>query len=417
MAEMLDAIIVGAGAAGLIAARELVRAGKDIVVLEATERVGGRAMTIEANAGIPVELGAEFVHGDAPETTKLLDEARLVTVPVSGEQYRSDNGELSNQGDAWSRMSRVFEHLNPKRKTDRSFQEFLDEKPGGAKLAREREMARGFVQGFFGADTTLISETSLAEEGDPTEGAAQARRIVNGYGALIDYIARDVRRSIRLNTRVRRIEHDNSSVRVTDLTGRTHSAKAVIVTVPLPILQNDSISIEPDIPEMQRAASKLIMGHVVRVIIVVKERFWEKKAEDVSFVHSPDRPFNVWWTQHPLTAPFVVGWSGGPPALRISEAGNVEDAALTELARVFAMRRKSLERIVDSIHTHDWSHDPHFLGAYAYAGVGGSNAARTLARSFGRVVFAGEATSSESGGTVEGAIATGKRAARKILQL
>ena|SRR5687768_17985323 len=86
-----DAIIVGAGTAGLMCARELRRAGKQVLVLEASPRVGGRILTLYGtNAGVPVELGAEFIHGDAPETRRLLDEARLATVPVLGEHYRSD---------------------------------------------------------------------------------------------------------------------------------------------------------------------------------------------------------------------------------------------------------------------------------------------------------------------------------------
>jgi monoamine oxidase len=84
-----DVIIIGAGAAGLMAARDLHPAGKSVIGLEAADRIGGRAMTVNApRAGVPVELGASFVHGEAPETTKLLDEARLVSVPVLGDQYR-----------------------------------------------------------------------------------------------------------------------------------------------------------------------------------------------------------------------------------------------------------------------------------------------------------------------------------------
>jgi len=148
-----DAIVVGAGAAGLMAARELGRAGKDVCLLEASNRVGGRVMTLHVtNAGTPIELGAEFVHGDAPETTRLLDEARLVTVPVLGEHYRSDRGELASQGPVWERMAVVFKHLNPHRKIDRSFQEFLDDKPGLHELfpyhRRSRERGRGERLGY-----------------------------------------------------------------------------------------------------------------------------------------------------------------------------------------------------------------------------------------------------------------------------
>jgi monoamine oxidase len=401
-----------------MAARQLTRAGKNVCVLEASKRIGGRIMTLyDTNAGTPVELGAEYVHGDAPETTRLVDEARLVTMPVLGKQYRSDGGELSEQGPIWERMARVFKHMNPDRKKDRSFQEFLDEKPGGARLKKERELAQGFVQGFYAADTTLISEKSLAQQDDPTEGALESRRIVNGYGALIDYLKRDVGQNLRLGVVVRRVVRSETEVRVFDERGEEYRARAVIITVPLPMLQDETIAIEPAIPILLRAARQLVMGHVTHVKVVVKERFWEKKAEKVSYVHAPTRPFNVWWTKYPLLAPLITGWSGGPPALRLGESGDIESSTISELARVFAMQHSRVESLVDSIHTHDWTHDQNTRGAYSYSGVGGSNAPQVLARTFDdRIFLAGEATHSGSSGTVEGALATGKRAALRVLQ-
>ena len=415
---MHDVIVVGAGAAGLMAARELTRAGKQIVVLEASHRVGGRVLTLfEERAGVPIELGAEFVHGDAPTTTRLLDEARLATVPVSGEHVRSDDGELSPQGPIWKRMSRVFALMSKRRKTDRSFQEFLDTRPGGARLARDRELADAFVQGFDGADPTLISERSLAEQGDPTEGAATARRVVNGYAALIVHLDREVSSFVRLNCRAQSIEWGDAGVRVVDATGTTHSARAVVIALPLPMLQDGALHIEPEIPTLRNAANRLVMGHVARTCVVVRERFWEEKTQELSFVHAPRRPLTVWWTQHPIQAPVLVGWAGGPAARQLTRSGTLEEVVLAELAHVFRMRRARTESIVESIHWHDWSSDPLVRGAYSYVGVGGVSAPRTLARSIaGRVFVAGEAADAESGGTVEAALASGERAARAVVR-
>ena len=414
-----DAIVVGAGAAGLMCARELQRAGKKVSVLEASARVGGRILTLnDANAGVPVELGAEFIHGEAPETRRLLDEARLVTVPVFGEHYRSDRGEMSLQGPVWKRMARVFRLLDKDRKHDRSFEDFLADKPGGPRLRNERELARGFVQGFNGADTRLISEKSIAQQGDPTEGAAEAARIINGYGALVDHLSREVAGIIRLNTIVKRIAWSDSQARVVDRDGAEHTARAVILTVPLPMLQDDSFAIEPEVPAMRKAARNLVMGHVARVGVVVKERFWEKKKlDELAYVHAPTRPFTVWWTQHPLQAPLIVGWAGGPPALELIQTGDVEAIAIAELARAFGSRRRTVEALVNSIHFRDWSDDPFVRGAYGYTGVGGASAPRTLARPAASTLFvAGEATDSGTAGTVEGALASGKRAARQVLE-
>lgn len=413
-----DVIIVGAGAAGLMCARELERAGKQVLVLEAGARAGGRILTLyDTNAGVPVELGAEFIHGEAPETRRLLDEARLATIPVLGEHYRSDGGEMSPQGQVWKRMARVFSRLNAERKHDRSFEEFLAGKPGGARLRDERELARGFVQGFNGADPRLISEKSIAQQGDPTEGAAEAARIVNGYGALIEHLRRDVEDVIRFDVLVKRIIWNESDVTVIDRRGTRYSARAAIITVPLPMLQDDSIVIEPEVPAMRKAARQLVMGHVARVIVVVKERFWVKTAEELGYVHTPTRPFTVWWTQHPVQVPMLVGWAGGPPAVELMKSGNIEDVAIAELAHVFGSRRSRMEALVESIHAHDWTHDPNIRGAYGYAGVGGAYASRILARPVApRLFLAGEATAAGTAGTVEGALASGKRAAQQTLR-
>jgi monoamine oxidase len=415
---MTDTLVVGAGAAGLYAACELTRAGRQVVVLESSHRVGGRILTeFETRAGVPIELGAEFIHGDAPETTRLLDEARLATVRALGRHYRSDRGKLSAQGPVWGRMQRVFSHLSTRRKEDRSFQEFLDDEPGGARLREERELARGFVQGFNGADPALVSEKSLAEQGNPTEGAAEARRIVNGYAALVVHLEREIAGRIRLRTAARRIVWNADEVVVTDAQGAEHRARTAIVTVPLPMLQNGTIRIEPEVPALRRAAERLVMGHVLRVAVVVRERFWEEKAEDLGYLHAPTRPITVWWTQNPLHVPLIIGWAGGPPALELTHSGLVEETVVTELAHAFRMRRAAMESRIESLHWHDWSRDEHTRGAYSYVGVGGTNAPRALARPIGgRLFIAGEATDAETGGTVEAALASAKRAVRGALR-
>ena len=415
---MTDSIIIGAGAAGLMAARELVLAGKSVRVLEASNRIGGRIFTQhDALSGMPIELGAEFVHGEAKETTRLLDEARLATISVAGVHHESENGRIEPLGGAWNRMSLVFDHLNPRRKHDRPVQEFLDERPGGARLSEERKLARGFVEGFEAADMRLISEKSLAEQGDPTEGASEARRIVRGYGALLEFMLRDIEGRIRLRTAAHRIETTDTGVRIVDRRGGQHRARTVILAVPLTVLQDVSLAIEPDASNMRRAASQLVMGHAMRVNVVLKERFWEQKVADLSYLHTPKGQFAVWWTQRPVVSPMLTAWAGGPPAMALSHSADIESVVLAEMARAFKLRRARVDAVVESVHTHDWTRDVHVRGAYSYVGVGGITAPKRLARPLSANVFmAGEAGEPDDGGTVEAAIRSGRRAAGQVLR-
>ena len=415
------ALIIGAGAAGLAAAHQLAQAGKSFLILEARDRIGGRVLTtVDPTTALPIELGAEFIHGEAKQTMRVFDDAGLITVPVVGEHYRADRNQLEPLGDSFKRMARVFKKMKKNREEDRSFQEFLDERPGGFRLRQERELAASFVRGFNAADLWYISERALAEQGNPTAGAAKAARALDGYSVLIDQLAKDFSDRIKLQARVDQVLWDTGKVQLTTSSGDILAARTAIVTIPLPHLQNRTPAFEPDIPRIRMAADKLVMGHVLRIVFVLRERVWEKtKLDDVAYIHTPRRTFNVWWTQHPLRAPLITGWCGGPAAAELSTRGAdaVEATAIRELGAALMVRRNRIEQLIENIYFHDWSADPFAMGAYSYVGVGGVDAPRHLTRPVdGTLFFAGEATDSENSGTVEGAMTSGQRAAKQCLR-
>jgi monoamine oxidase len=357
---MFDTIIIGAGAAGLAAARELNAARKNFLVLEARDRIGGRVLTtIDPHTALPIELGAEFIHGEAKQTMRLLDDARLTTVPVLGSHYRADRNNIEPVGDMFKRISHVFRRMKDDRPEDRSFQEFLNDKPGGFRLREERELAAAFVRGFHAADTWFISERALAEMGNPASGAQKAARALDGYTALIDLLADENESRIRLKQHVHQVVWENGNVQVATSDGEMVNARSIIVTIPLPHLQHRSINFVPDVPRITKAADLLVMGHVVRVVVVLRERIWEDKRglEDVAYIHTPRRAFNVWWTQHPLRAPIVTGWAGGPPAAALASLGaaEVEDTTLRELSATLQIRRARLEAAIQSVHYHPFT--------------------------------------------------------------
>jgi monoamine oxidase len=156
------------------------------------------------------------------------------------------------------------------------------------------------------------------------------------------------------------------------------------------------------------------MGHVVKMVLRFRERAW---TADADFFHDPDATFPTWWTRGPLRVPVLTAWAGGPAAeaLRGLAERDVVDVALATLASMLGERRARLERLLEGWAWHDWQADNLSRGAYAHVVVGGVAAQRTLARPIAHTVFlAGEATDAEQTGTVSGAIASGRRAARQV---
>ena len=138
----------------------------------------------------------------------------------------------------------------------------------------------------------------------------------------------------------------------------------------------------------------------------------------LNFVHCTDKYVPTWWTTAPVRAPLLTGWAGGHAADALLAEGHdaIADRALDSLSKASFMKRRELDALLDSTHMHDWQSDPFSLGAYSYAGVGGSGAHDLLAKPIeGTLFFAGEATSTDQTGTVAGAIESGRRAARQLI--
>ena len=439
MTDRVDVVIVGAGVAGLAAACRLAQAGATTAVLEARDRIGGRVHTVrDERSPIPIELGAEFVHGSAPEVAEMARRAKLVVCDIHGERWQAHGGKLTplDDDEFWKDLGRVMSRLDPKRTPDRSFQEFLDTKPGGAALARQRSIAREFVQGFHAADLSRISERSLADGGAPDDEEEERQaRILDGYDRVVHELAATAS-GVRLSHQVREIVWEPGAVEVRcarpDGRSTTVNARAAIITVPLGVLQQTSgpsaITFTPEVDDTRRAANALAMGSVARITLLFREPFWEAKSlrrktggrslAEMSFLHSSDDDVPTWWTAGPVRATTLVGWSGGPKAARLVSRGatQVEARAIAACARLFGIRRSRLESLVEECWYHDWDDDPQTLGAYSYTLVGGGTAAERLARPVERTLFfAGEAADAEGRtGTVHGAMGTGYRAATAV---
>ena len=446
MTSDVDVVVVGAGVAGLAAARRLTEHGVRVTVLEARDRIGGRISTVrDSRVPVPIELGAEFIHGSAKEVVEIVHGARLVVCDTHGERWRAAGRRLTplDEHSFWKEVGRVMKRLDPERTPDRSFQAFLDTKPGGASLAAQRALAREFVAGFHAADLSLISERSLADGGAPEDEAEERMgRVLDGYDA-VPAALRSTLTDVRLGARVREVLWEPGSVHVhftaTDArgAGSAHaiSARAAVITVPLGVLQQTDgpsvLTFTPDVEDIRRAASQLAMGTVVRIPMLFREPFWEAKSlqrrtggrslAGMSFLHSSDEDLPVWWTAAPIRSTTLVGWAGGARAARLvtMSTSEIEERALAALARQFGMQRRRVASLLEHCWYHDWVNDPNSLGAYSYALVGGSHAAKRLTRPVENTLFfAGEAANEDGrNGTVHGAIGTGYRSAAAVARL
>jgi monoamine oxidase len=181
-----DVIVIGAGAAGLIAAWELVQTGKRTAVIEAKDRVGGRAHTIhDNNFELPVELGAEFVHGDLELTKTLLKKAGVEKYKVSGDIWQNEDESLDEQSDFiedFSALNKKFKEL----REDISVAEFINDFLKGDEFEEARFTLKNYVEGYYAADTHKASTFSLREE--LTTSDDEQYRIEGGYIKLIDYL-------------------------------------------------------------------------------------------------------------------------------------------------------------------------------------------------------------------------------------
>ncbi|HET9107964.1 MAG TPA: NAD(P)/FAD-dependent oxidoreductase [Steroidobacteraceae bacterium] len=435
-AEGHDVIVIGAGAAGLAAAAALSRSGCSVRVVEARDRIGGRIWTrLEPGLAAPVELGAEFIHGDSPETYELLRRAGGSAVDTSGEHWSLIDGRLQRRTESLLGQVRgAFEAAEVLRQPDISLEAFLESRPGRALPQEARAMARAFVSGFDAADPRLVSLHSVAEEwrsGGMLDSSQS--RPSGGYHTVLQALAGALdpaRVRVQLQTVVKAVEWSRGSVEIQgERLGAPWraTARSAIVTVPLAVLQTPAalpgaIRFTPGLDAKQPAMDRILSGPVLKVMLRFRRAFWTEhdgaRHADAAFFHSPGKAFPTLWTPLPVRAPLLSAWAGGPAASRLCDSSDEEivRAALDGVGTVFP--GCDVEAELQSAHLHNWARDPFARGAYSYLGVGAGHAREALAAPLGGTLFfAGEATDTTGEpATVTGALRSGARAATEVIR-
>ena len=439
-----DVLVIGAGAAGLMAARELNRAELSVRLLEARDRLGGRMYTLQDPAlPVPIELGAEFVHGKSPELFTIARAANLPLYEVMGESWWSENGALRAADDHWDIVGEIFARMAQHDGPDQTFAQFIAPFLKDERTHNAAQFATSYVQGFDAAWPDRIGVRGLLHEQhaeDEIEGD-RSFRFVGGYAGVVRWLHGGLdpaRVTLHLSTVVTAIQWQPGHVIVTAQPwvgqSRRFEATCALVTLPLSVLQappdaEGSVRFSPPLPEKEAAIRRLEMGQAIRVVLHFRERWWAEPAilrvqsdapqDQLSFMFSRDKWMPTWWTSYPLLAPVLIGWAGGPLAAQYAgrDESFIINHALDALARITGVEHARIEDMVVAAYTHEWTGDPFARGAYSYVPINGLEAQQQLAAPVaGTLFFAGEAT--ETNGyhaTVHGALATGRRAAREII--
>lgn len=412
-----DILVIGAGASGLMAARELSAKGKKVIIIEARDRAGGRINTLSTkHFSMPVEAGAEFVHGNLELTLQLLRESNIPYTKVQGSMLRKRGGKWQESEEeivGWDEMMDKMETLKEDMTLSHFFNSFFKEE----KYAGLRQSAIQFAQGFDVANEQDASVMELRKEWEHEE--EEQYRISGGYMELIDALTTRCLKQhceIHFSEAVSKITWNKRKVEVITVNNESFSAGQLIITVPISVLQKEQmITFVPAIQDKLNAAKQIGFGGVIKVLIEFEEAFWQDVRKDALFFFSEEK-VPTWWTQHPVKSKLLTGWLGGPRAVAMQDYApeQILDIALQSLDAIF---NKKLPPIT-TWHVANWQKEPYTLGAYSYNTIQSKNAKEILkAPVENTIYFAGEAIyTGDAQGTVEAALVSGKEVAELILK-
>jgi monoamine oxidase len=446
-----DVLVIGAGVAGLAAGRLLAKSGKTVAILEARDRVGGRIWTREVSlhgsSAMPVELGAEFIHGLPPEIHAIAQEAGLQIYEIDGSSLWFSDGHWADGDKQQEKSQRVLDGLTEflaaqPRHSDATFAEYLENKAIDVPTA---QTVTNYVEGFNAADKNRIGIAGLDKQQQAEEAIHADRifRVRTGYSGIPNFLARQFDRAggnLLLSTAAHKVSWKPASVTVEARhqsgTSCVMHARRAVITVPLGVLQAEAIEFAPRPNEILLNANRMIMGSAVRVVMIFCKRFWSERQlnsqpsgihtalKHLSFLLTPSLLPSTWWTPFPDQSAVLTAWAGGPKAKRLGQLFAAKDGGeallnqcLGTLAKVFDCSLADLKGLLLSWHVHDWDGDEYTRGAYSYVPVNALDAPQKLARPVeDTLFFAGEHTDTSGyWGTVHAALATGSLAAQRVL--
>jgi monoamine oxidase len=401
----VDVAVVGAGAAGLAAARALAAGPLSVLVLEARERIGGRAHTVETG-GFALDLGCGWLHSadrnpfvaTARELGFTVDET-----PPPWERQSGDQGFPREEQAAWGAAFDAFEariEQAASEPEDRAAAELFE--PGG----RWNALIDSVGAYINGAEYDQVSVRDYANYEDTEVNW----RVVEGYGALVAAFGREA--EVALGCEVTCIDRSGAALALHTSRG-TVGARAVIVAAPTTVLATERLRFDPPLPDKAEAADGLPLGLADKLVLALDEP--DEFPEDGNLIGRTDRTGTGAYHLRPFGRPLIEGFFGGRLAwtLEAEGAGAFEAFALEELCGLLGTSFRNRARAISDT---AWGADPFARGSYSYARPGRQACREVLAAPVeNRIFFAGEACSVNRFSTAHGARDTGERAAREVL--
>jgi len=414
-------LIIGAGIAGLAAARDLQAAGVDVVVLEARHRIGGRIWT-DRSSGTALDMGASWIHGTRRNPLSDLAEQADLTPAVT--DWNND-GQYDTYGTPdpisnaayrrWRRVLRQSLRATRRQTPDASVQSAIDAADRSGAMAFLNRRQRGYllnteIEHEFAADAADLSIRSI-EEGDEFGGEEVLLR--EGYDGIVALLAQGI--TIELDTVVDRVEYGDFGVRaVSDQ--RTFEAETAVVTLPLGVLKAGTVTFAPPLPQRKQEAIRALgMGVLDKVWLGFPRVFWDPEVDALGYLSRPPGQFAEWinlWSH--MGQPFLLAFNAASYGATTEslEDAEIVAAAMTVLRTMYGPGIPEPEIVRIS----RWRADPFARGSYSYLPpTARPRHRRDLAEPVRqRLFFAGEATSMEYPATVHGAYLSGLRAAAEI---
>jgi monoamine oxidase len=389
---------------------------------------------------VPIEVGAEFIHGLPPSSWNLIREARLDSYELAGSQLCFEESRLRHCRQEHGQTFAVLETMAAWLQgqpvgTDLTFAEYLRDNQHPLAAA---ERAAAYVEGFNAADRNIVGIAALARQ-QSAEDLIQGDRLFHlkgGYEGLTGFLCREFIEqggALLLNRPINCIHWQPRRVVVSgrDTAGESFelSASQLLSTLPLGVLQSGAVQFQPPLPALESQLSRMAMGGAVRVSLLFTSQFWRaptlknahpfiaNELDSLSFLFARETHWPTWWTAAPNAAPLITAWAAGPRAAAL-DVDRLIELAITDLARIFELPEVLLRQRLLGAHYHDWHADPYSRGAYSYVPAGALEVSEHMGRPYAdSLFFAGEHTDVEGHwGTVHAALNSGLRGADQILQ-